>query len=160
MSEAPSHASAGSQGSLRLDDSISQIMPPYFTDNTGYRYDMDIDDDACAPSEILSSAPPNLLTPTIYTDSAPSRSTSGSQTHQFRHNPLVPSFPTDISSDCLSVPASFLPQKKSRKGHCWFPANAIGFWRMGNGGGNVHGVCILEYSASIQKNLQVPYNRC
>jgi len=41
MSEAQSHSSAGSQGSIRPDDCVSQILPPYFTDNSGYRYDLD-----------------------------------------------------------------------------------------------------------------------
>ena len=125
MSEEPTHASGGSQGSLRPDDSIPQIIPQYFTDNTGYQNDMHIDDNGSAPSEILSSAPSDLLTPTIDGNSAQSQSVSGSENHQFRDTPLVPSFTSDLSGTHLTVPSSFLPRKKARKGHCWFPANGI-----------------------------------
>jgi len=73
MSEAPSHSSTGSQRSLRPDDSISQVIPPYFTDNSGYRYDMEIDEDGSGPSDILSSPPSDLLTPTIGSNSLQDR---------------------------------------------------------------------------------------
>lgn len=138
MSEAPSHSSAGSQGSLCPDDSISQIIPQYFTDNSGYRFEMDMEDDGSAPSDILSSAPSDLLTPTIDSNilQSQSSSTRSSRSHQLRNSSLVPSgsFPNDLPSAHLAIPSAFLPRKKARKGHCWFPANGIevldkGKWR-------------------------------
>jgi len=133
MSEAPSHSSTGSQSSLRPDDSISQVLPPYFTDSSGYRYDMEIDEDGSGPSDILSSAPSDLLTPSIDSNTIQDRL----PTHHSNPGgniPSVPSFTGGISGIHLAVPASLLPRKKARKGHCWFPANGIevfdnGKWR-------------------------------
>ena len=129
MSEAPSHSFAGSQGSLCPDNSISLIIPPYFTDNSGYRFEMDMEDDGSSPSDILSSAPSDLLTPTIYSKilQSQSSSTQSSRSNQLRNSSLVPSgsFPNDLPSAHLAIPSAFLPRKKARKGHCWFPANGI-----------------------------------
>jgi len=108
MSEAHSHASGSIQASLCPDDSISQIIPQYFTDNTGYCYDMDIDDNHSAPCQILISVSSDLLTPTIDSNSTLSRRIACSQNHQFRDTPLVPSFPSDLSGAHLTVPSSVL----------------------------------------------------
>ena len=118
MSEAPSHSSAGSQGFLRPDDSISQMIPQYFTDNSGYRFEMDMEDDSSASRDILSSTPSDLLTPSIDTNILQSQLSSSSCSHQLRNSSLVPSFPNDLPSAHLAIPSAFLPRKKARKGHC------------------------------------------
>ena len=63
MSQAPSHISTGGQGSLRPDDSISQVITPYFDQTFGY--DLESHNDESTASDILSSAPSDLLTITI-----------------------------------------------------------------------------------------------
>jgi len=128
MSEAQSHSSAGSQGSIRPDDSVSQILPPYFTDNSGYRYDLDIDEDQYTASDTLSSAPSDLLTPTLASNTSDSMNPpSRLAVTRLGTNPsTLPGsglFTGDISAMHLGVPSSFLPKRKARKGHCWFPSN-------------------------------------
>jgi len=134
MSEAPSHASAGSHNSLRPDDSISQIVPQYFTDHTSYRYDMDLDDDGSTPSDILSSAPSDLLTATIDSHISHSEPSSSRHTIQSDNRPHLSSFTNTLPGPQITIPSSFLPRKKARKGHCWLPENGIevldnGKWR-------------------------------
>ncbi|RPA88397.1 hypothetical protein L873DRAFT_1796672, partial [Choiromyces venosus 120613-1] len=67
MSEALSHSSHGSQGSLGPDDSISQVLPPYFWNN--FQLDIDLENDDSAHSDTLSSAPSGLLTATLDSNS-------------------------------------------------------------------------------------------
>jgi len=124
MSKAPLQSSTGSQHSLRPDDLISQVIPPYFTDNSGYRYDIEIDKDGSGPSDILSSAPSHFLTLTIGSNSLQDRALTCHR-NQAGNIPQVPSFMGGISGIHLSIPFPFLPLKKARKGHCWFSANGI-----------------------------------
>jgi len=67
MSEALSHSSHGSQGSLGHEDSISQVLPQYFTDD--FRVDVDLENESSTHSDNLSSAPSGLLTPTFGSNS-------------------------------------------------------------------------------------------
>jgi len=48
MLEAISHISYRSQGSLGPDDSVSQVLPPYFCNNS--QLDMEEENDDSAPS--------------------------------------------------------------------------------------------------------------
>ena len=93
-----------------------------------------MEDAGSGPSNILSSAPSDLLTSTIESNISQNRSSSNSRSHQLRNSSLVPPFANDIPVAYLAIPPSFLPRKKARKGHCWFPANGIevldkGKWR-------------------------------
>lgn len=63
MSKARSHASTGSQGSIFPEDSTSQVITPYF--DNGYRYDLESQQNDSTASDILSSAPSDLLTETV-----------------------------------------------------------------------------------------------
>jgi len=125
MSEAVSHISYGSQGSLGPDDSVSQVLPPYFCNN--FQLDMEEENDDSAPSETLSSAPSGLLTATLDSHSISEdvgRNASGSSVVMR----------TNMSSMNLDVPSVFLPKRKARKGHCWLPSNGMevfdnGKWR-------------------------------
>lgn len=125
MSEALSHSSHGSHGPLGPDDSISQVLPQYFSDS--FRLDIDLEHESSASSDTLSSAPSGLLTATFasnsITDELPLA--SGESSSALR---------SEISDMHLSVPAAFLPKRKNRTGHCWFPSNGTevfekGKWR-------------------------------
>lgn len=123
MSEALSHSSHGSQGSLGPDDSISQVLPQYFTDS--FRLDIDLEQESSAPSDTLSSAPSGLLTATFESNSIASNLPIGETSAILR---------SEISDLHLNVPATFLPKRKSRTGHCWLPCNGTevfekGKWR-------------------------------
>ena len=125
MLEAVSHISYGSQGSLGPDDSVSQVLPPYFCNN--FPLDIQEENDDSAPSETRISAPSGLLTATLDSNSICediARDPSGSSV-VMRSN---------MSSMNLHVPSAFLPKRKARKGHCWLPRNGMqvfdnGKWR-------------------------------
>jgi len=53
----------GSQGSLGPDDSVSQVLLPYFCDNL--QLDIDEENDDSAPSDTLRAVPSGLLTATL-----------------------------------------------------------------------------------------------
>jgi len=101
MSQAPSHLSTGSQGSLRPDDSISQVITPYF-DQT-FHYDLESHNDKSAASDILSSAPSDLLTTTI-------GKASGITTKNYigQAGTASASITSEISGMHLGIPAAFL----------------------------------------------------
>jgi len=125
MSEAPSHSSHGSQGSLGPDDSISQVLPQYFTDD--FRLDIDLENESSNQSESLSSAPSGLLTLTYGSDSSEAR---GNQPGGESSATIT----GDISGMHLNVPDAFLPKRKARKGYCWLASNGTevfekGKWR-------------------------------
>jgi len=63
MSQALSPILTLSQGSLHPDDSISQVITPYFDQTFGY--DLETHNDKSTESDILYSAPSYLLTTTI-----------------------------------------------------------------------------------------------
>jgi len=116
MSEAVSHISYGSQGSQGPDDSLSQVLPPYFCNN--FALDVEEENDDSAPSETLSSAPSGLLTATLDSNSISEdivREPSGSSVVMRRK----------MSSMDLDVPSSFRRKRKARKGHCWLPSNGL-----------------------------------
>jgi len=128
MSEAQSHSSAGSQGLIHSDDSVCQILPPYFTDSSSYGYDFDIDEDQYTASDTLNSAPSNLLTPTLASNTSDSMNPPSqlAVTRLGTNRSTLPgsgSFTGDISEMYLGVTSSFLPKRKARKGYCWFPSN-------------------------------------
>ena len=117
--------SYGSQGSLGPDDSVSQVLPPYFCDN--FQLDIDAENDDSAPSDTLSSAPSGLLTATL-----DSQSISDNIVVEPASGSVV--MRTSMSTMHLDVPSAFLPKRKARKGHCWLPTNGMevfdkGKWR-------------------------------
>jgi len=104
MSEAVSHISYGSQGSLGPDDSVSQVLPSYFCNN--FPLDIEEENDDSAPSETLSSAPSGLLTATLDSNSISediARESSGSSV-VMRSN---------MSRINLDVPSVFLLKRKA-----------------------------------------------
>ena len=112
MSEALSHSSHGSPGSLGPDDSISQVLPPYYAED--YRLDTDLENESSTQSDSLSSAPSGLLTTTF---------ASNSLDDNIRAGETSATITGDISGMHLSVPQRFLPKRKARKGHCWLASN-------------------------------------
>ena len=125
MSQAPSHISSGSQGSLCPDDSISQVITPYFDET--FRYDLEShNDESTTASDILSSAPSDLLTTTI---GGGSRVTSQNYTGQVGTASAV--ITSEISGMHLGVPAAFLQKRKARKGHCWLASNGTEIFEKG-----------------------------
>jgi len=123
MSEALSHSSHGSQGSLGPDDSISQVLPQNFTDD--FRIEVDAENESSTDSDGLSSAPSGLLTPTFGSNSVGGIIRVGKSSGTITGN---------IAGMHLNVPHAFLPKRKARKGYCWFPSNGTegferGKWR-------------------------------
>ena len=114
MSKALFYSSHRSQGSLGPEDSISQVLPPYFSDN--FRLDIDLENESSTHINSLSLAPSGLLTPTFGPNSS-------------RENLLVRENSTTIAGDIsgmhLNVPHAFLPKCKARKGLCWLPSNGM-----------------------------------
>ena len=125
MSQAPSHISSRSQGSLHPDDSISQVITPY-SDGT-FRYDLELhNDESTSASNILSSAPSDLLTTTIG---------DGSRVTSPNYSRLGGTASAVIVSEILGmhlgIPAAFLPKRKARKGHCWLASNGTKIFEKG-----------------------------
>lgn len=123
MSEALSHSSHGSRGSLGPDDSISQVLPQYFTDD--FRIDVDPENESSTHSDGLSSAPSGLLTPTFGSNSSEGIIQAGQSSATITG---------DISGMHLNVPHAFLPKRKARKRYSWLPSNGTevferGKWR-------------------------------
>jgi len=104
MTEAQSHSSAGSQGSIRPHDTVSQILPAYFTDSSGYRYDLDIDQDEDTASDTLSLAPSDLLTPTLASNTLDSM------------NPPSQLAGTRLGTNLSTLPGSSVPNGPGRLG--------------------------------------------
>jgi len=98
MSQVPSHISTGIQSSLLPDDSISQVITPYF-DQT-FRYNLETHNDESTASDILSSAPSDLLTTTI-------GHSSSTATHNYGglRGTASASITSEISGMHLGVPA-------------------------------------------------------
>jgi len=106
MSEALSHSSYRSHGSHAPEDSISQVLPPYFNNN--FQVDIDLENDNSTNSDSLSSAASELLTGTFGSNSIDGHLAGGQSSAAIT---------SDISGMHLTIPAAFLMKRKARKGH-------------------------------------------
>jgi hypothetical protein len=152
MSQAPSHISTGSQGSLGPDDSISQVITPYF--DPTFRYDLETHNDESTTSDILSSAPSDLLTTTIV-------DSSGATTHNYGGlgGTVSSSITSEISGMHLGVPAAFLHKRKARKGHCWLASNGTEIFEKGKSelGGQGWNMKLVKRIKSVSLSIVFPY---